>query len=369
MPLRRHTSPVCSAALVLALVASVLGALTAQAAPPPRPRPMDTVSGGATTNPLADGPWGAMGSHREVVRAWMGASGERRHLLGKIAGQPRMVWFGHWEPSPGAKVRRYIDEAQAGDPDTYVHLVLFHLFPRELGARHSPLSGREQQRFRAFYRDVAGAIGSSRVIVNLEPDMPIAAYQSPDPGVRLGLARYAARLLGELPNAHVYLDSGSGDWLSVGESAAMLRSAGVEYVNGFALGATHYTKLSTEVEYAADVSEALAGMGIPGKRAIIDTADNTPGYTWLEHRAARPGGDFDNAPLCGTSLSGVCVTLGIPPTHDVANPRWPLSESQRSLALRYVDGYTWFGRPWLYRQASPYQEDRALQVARTTPWQ
>jgi endoglucanase len=63
-----------------------------------------------------------------------------------------------------------------------------------------------------------------------------------------------------------------------------------------------------------------------------------------------------------------CVTLGIPPTVRVAADRWRLSERVRDLAAEHVDGFVWFGRPWLYRQADPFVMKRALTMARTTPW-
>jgi hypothetical protein len=62
------------------------------------------------------------------------------------------------------------------------------------------------------------------------------------------------------------------------------------------------------------------------------------------------------------------VTLGIPPTTDVGNPKWGLSAPNRKLARRYVDAYMWFGRPWLYRQADPFLTKRAVQLARTSPY-
>jgi hypothetical protein len=40
----------------------------------------------------------------------------------------------------------------------------------------------------------------------------------------------------------------------------------------------------------------------------------------------------------------------------------------RELAAEHVDGFVWFGRPWLYRQADPFVMKRALTMARTTPW-
>jgi hypothetical protein len=62
------------------------------------------------------------------------------------------------------------------------------------------------------------------------------------------------------------------------------------------------------------------------------------------------------------------VTLGIPPTADVANPAWGLSEKVAAAAATYVDGYLWFGRPWLYNQGEGWDLDRALKLARTTPY-
>ena len=45
-----------------------------------------------------------------------------------------------------------------------------------------------------------------------------------------------------------------------------------------------------------------------------------------------------------------------------------LNSHDRRLAARYVDAYLWFGRPWLYNQAAPFVLDRALTLARTTPY-
>ena len=40
----------------------------------------------------------------------------------------------------------------------------------------------------------------------------------------------------------------------------------------------------------------------------------------------------------------------------------------RARARAHIDGYLWFGRPWLYNQAAPFLLDRALELARTTPY-
>ena len=62
------------------------------------------------------------------------------------------------------------------------------------------------------------------------------------------------------------------------------------------------------------------------------------------------------------------MTLGIPPTTDVANRRWQLPASVRRLAARYEDADLWIGRPWLYNQNDPFELARSLALARTSPF-
>ena len=112
----------------------------------------------------------------------------------------------------------------------------------------------------------------------------------------------------------------------------------------------------------------MAAAGLPVKRAVIDTADNARGFTWLQYWAAHPRGDFDDAETCRDSDDRRCVTLGVPPTTDVGSAAWGLDSGSRAVAVEHVDAYLWFGRPWLHRQASPFKLRRTLQVARTSPY-
>lgn len=118
------------------------------------------------------------------------------------------------------------------------------------------------------------------------------------------------------------------------------------------------------------IIDALRRDGIDGKKFVIDTADNGRPFTWLQHRSEHPGDDFDNAITCRSVSDSTCDTLGVPPTTDLAGQAGlGLTAQQRVDALRNVDAYLWFGRPWLVRQASPFSLSRSLQVARTTPFQ
>lgn len=148
----------------------------------------------------------------------------------------------------------------------------------------------------------------------------------------------------------------------------MLLRAGIAHVRGFALGATHYDSTAANIRYGAELVRELEEAGVPGRHFVVDTADNGRPFTWTEYRTKHPRGDFDNAEVCRTRQERRCVTLGIPPTTAVARPRWGLPEDARDLALRHVDGYLWFGRPWLVRQAAPFSLQRTLGIARTTPY-
>jgi endoglucanase len=318
-------------------------------------------------NPLAGGTWGVYtGSADGVYPAYQRATGTDKALLAKIALRPRVRWFGGWMTAEdaAAKLRDYIRSTQAGNPDVLVQLAIFRLWPRGEGAKDKPLTTADQDAYRHWVDAAAQAIGDARVAMVLEPDLAVAlgGWQ---PQVREQLTAYAAHVFGQLPRTSVYIDASDSDWLTVPRAADLLLHSGIADVRGFALGATHYSGTAANVAYGREVVAALAAAGVPGKHFVVDTADNGRPFTWLQYRAAHPHGDFDNAKACRTRAQERCDTLGIPPTWQVASG---LPGSLQPAAQTLVDGYLWFGRPWLYRQSSPFVRKRALQVARTTPY-
>jgi endoglucanase len=345
-----------AAVLVLVLTAAFAPRRPADAAVAPRAATASTTTT-TSTSPLA-GPWGRYLTRTdEPYNAYLHASGTNRALLAKIALRARVRWFGQWIPTSqiGPKVAHYISVSQAGDRDKLVQLAVFRLWP-DGGepARMNPLSAATQEDYRAWTRAMARAIGSSRVAVVLEPDLPMA-LKGWRPDVRLALTRYAAQVYAALPRTTVYIDAGDADWLHVDDAVRMLRSAGVAYARGFSLGATHYWSVGAQIGYARSVVAGLAAAGVSGRHVVIDTADNGRPFTWPQYWAKHPHGDFDNAEPCRTTTETRCDALGHPPTWATADPS-------------LVDAYLWFGRPWLYRQASPFTLSRALQVARTSPY-
>jgi hypothetical protein len=351
------------------LVRLVLGAITLAvvgiAASPSAP-----TSAAPSGSPLANGPWTPfVASFDPVDQAYNAATGTNKALLAKIALRPRVIWMTSQTQNGDAEktVQDRISEFQQGNPAAYTQLALFGLYPKGESHRSDPISAAQQAKYKTWIDEIAAGIGSSRVILILEPDLGVA-WGGWHPAVRFGLAAYAAKELGALPNTHVYIDGSDADWLKPAKAVTMLRESGIAYADGIALGATHYSSTAGNIVYGAGLIRRLAAGHITGKHLVIDTADNGRPFTTRQFKKRHRHLAIGNANVCTSRTSTKCVTLGIPPTTDVSSKRWGFSAGTRSLAASYVDGFLWFGRPWLYAQSYPFELSRALQVARTSPY-
>jgi hypothetical protein len=322
-------------------------------------------------NPLANRPWGNYyGDGDQAWSPYESSTGETRALLGKIIRQPRSKWFGSWIPDGEieGKVRDYIANAQAGDPDALVQLATFRMKPWEHDACRSVPSAAQAAGYRAWTDALARGIGDSPVAITLQADGPFALCAPGGSPAYSTLVRYSAQVLGSLPNAAVYIDAGAEDWLQgdPDEALRLLIPAGVEYVRGFSMNNTHYNSTELEVAFGAEVVEALAARGIEDKHFVVNTSSNGKPFPGSAYSGK---GHFDNADLCRSVDDTTCVTLGIPPTTEVADPAWGMSEENRRKAAMYADAFMWIGRPWLFMQADPFDMQRALQLVRTWPYE
>ncbi|MGZ4307023.1 MAG: glycoside hydrolase family 6 protein [Solirubrobacteraceae bacterium] len=349
---------VAVAACALLLVAPVASAGVANAG----------LAGASSSDPIAGLPWGNYsGPLDEVFPAYRAASGEDRRLLGLIALRPRVRWFGAWYPDASAQriAREYIANVTGGRDDVLAQMAVFRVDPWEGAACLRLPTARQQVSYRRWIDAFAAGIGTSRVALILQPDLPFAACVPHHSRLPLELVSYAARRFAALPHTTVYLDAGAGDWSTVSRAVSMLRGGGVRYLRGFALNATHYDSTPSEVRFGARVVAELARAGIPDRHFVINTAQNGRPFTYQQYH---PRSTFDNASVCHSRLASRCVTLGIPPTTDVASPKWHLSRGVRRIAARSVDAYLWLGRPWLINQNDPFDLQRSLALARTTPF-
>ncbi len=371
---RRHVKKALLKSLVLPLAlaaAAVVQPVVSTTAAAPTTAVAAQAAEPTTDNPFADRPWGVyLGPGDQTWAPYVSSTGTVHDLLGRIALQPKAKWFGAWIPESQieSKVRGYIASSleQAGDPNALVQLTDFRLKPWEHQAcKRLPTAG-EIASYKRWTDNFAAGMGDAHVAVVLQPDGPFALCAPHHSRVLSHLIRYAARRLAEHPNTSVYIEAGAADWLRSNpvRAARILVPAGIAEVRGFALNGTHYDSTAKEIAFGTSVVRELARRGIPDKHFVINTSSNGKpfdGYTYK-------GANFDNARVCRSKADTVCVTLGIPPTADVANPSWGLSATNRIRAARHVDAYLWFGRPWLYMQADPFVLKRALALVRTTPF-
>jgi len=336
--------------------------------PPVYPPTLRTPYIGTPANPLVR-PWGVYQGPAEMPwDPYLAAPPEHQALLDKIVQRPKATWFGHWQPDDDVaeRVRKYIDLTTGGDPEVLVQVTIFRMVPWEREACRRLPTAAEQASYKKWMDGFAEGVGDTHMAIIMQPDAPFALCAPGGSKIYQKLIRYGVRRLSQQPNTSVYIEVGAADWLrsKTKEALRILLPEGIRYARGFALNGTHYDSTARQVRFSAKISQALAARGITDKYAVINTAENGrpfKGYTYK-------GPNFDNARVCKSLQDRRCVTLGIPPTVDVANPAWGLSASDAALATQYVDAYIWFGRPWLYNQAAPFVMSRALTLAQTTPF-
>jgi len=325
-------------------------------------------------NPLWGRPWGVYKGLADASWApYAAATGVNRELLAKIALRPKATWFGDWISNAdiATRVRQYIAVSQGGNPNSLVQISVFRMVPWEDAACHRLPTAAEQASYKQWTDRFASAVGATHMAIILQPDGPFALCAPGKSLIPSQLIAYSARVFSALPNTSVYIDAGAADWpAAVGQGGVdaavrFLIPGGIQYARGIAMNSTHYSSVTNEVARGAAIVRALAARGIPDKKVVISTSSNGHPFVFGNYT----GPDPDNAFVCASATDNrTCVKLGIPPTPDVANPRWGLSAATNQLARTYVDGYLWFGRPWLYRQNFPFDMARALQLGRTSPY-
>jgi endoglucanase len=321
------------------------------------------IPGAPGSNPLQGLQWGIYtGPIDGIWPAYEAASGRQQTLLARIALRPRMTWFGAWISDGGAEAtaQQYIADQTGGNPDALAQIAIFRVTPWENAACSHPPSAAQQQSYRNWVDNFAAGIGSSRVALVLEPDLPFALCAPSHGKVALRLVWYSAKVFGALPHTSVYIDVGAADWPTVRQAVSLLRRSGIAYVRGFALNATHYDSNASEVRFGGQVSKALARAGVGGKHFVVNTAENgVPWKYWQYH------GNHANPRVCRVKPDWPCMTLGVPPTTNVTSY---LRGSARRVAARLCDAFLWIGRPWLHNGAAPFVLPQALALARSTPY-
>lgn len=318
------------------------------------------------------GTWGAYQGPADMAwSAYNRAGKTRKAELQWFIDQPRAGWMGAWIPDNqiADKTRKYIELSQNGNPDALVQLTIFRMDPWYTASKTKVPTKKQRASYKRWIRASAAAIGDTPTALMLQPDSTFLRTV-PKFKVSAGLIRFAAKQYGALPNTRVYLETGGWDWPAPGqggvkEAVRLLAAMGMKHADGVVTNTTHYNRTEWDVQRIADISRAFAARGLPGRKGIVNTSSNGNGFEFGRYN----GPDGDHARVCKKpGQQGMCVTLGIPPTTDVANPAWGLDATTRELASQYVDAYMWVGRPWLKRQNSPFMMKRTRHLIKSSPY-
>jgi endoglucanase len=271
----------------------------------------------------------------------------RADLVWKIAREPKAVWVGRFtSPNFNVKVRRIFDNAHAQGAVP----ILTVLRAQSTGCSPTYDGGgrAEDARTRAWYDDLARAIGGDRVVIAFEPDSlgTIDCHARSRRAARYRLLRYGIDALSRNPNATIYIEAGASDWEGASRMAKKLRMVGIAKVRGFMLNATHYDWTRANIQYGVKLSRLVGG-----KHFIVNTAENGRGPIHKRLPNGRRLTVWCNPPNRG---------LGPAPTTNTSNPR--------------ADAYLWVNRPG-YAQSCQHRPiawylPRALSYAKyATSWE
>jgi len=229
----------------------------------------------------------------------------------KIAKYSQALWLGEWNSNVYRKVKWTVDQSSAkGEVPTFV---LYNVPGRDCG-QHSKGGLKDKESYQRWVRKVAAGIGDRSAIIILEPDAlglleKENCLTKEQQAERVFLLHDAIKVLRQNPKTIVYLDGGHSRWHPVEEQARLLKMAGVEDANGFALNTSNYRGMDELLPFGKKLSALLGGAHF-----VIDTSRNGAGPY---------GTEWCNPP--GRKL-------GLPPTTDTDDPN-------------IIDAYLWLKRP------------------------
>jgi endoglucanase len=204
--------------------------------------------------------------HKEAIRQALQLLRQHRVrdalLIGALEATPKAVWVTKGTPDDARAAVRDTIRGAARQHAVPV-LVAYNIPGRDCGGL-SAGGALTTADYEAWIDGFAKGIGNSRAIVILEPDglglLPSncgAGYPFTD-AQRYEELNYAVDRLGQGASTSVYLDGTHSAWLSVGDIALRLATAGVQRATGFFTNVSNYRLLDYERTYATWISKCIA---------------------------------------------------------------------------------------------------------------
>ncbi|MGQ5260984.1 glycoside hydrolase family 6 protein [Micromonospora sp. ZYX-F-536] len=275
-----------------------------------------------------------------VVR-WVAANpGDSRTAVirDKIASQPQARWFANFNPSTvQSEVSEFVGAANAAQQLPV--LAVYEITNRDCGGA-SAGGAPDLNQYQTWVSNFARGLGNQTVLIILETDSLAlqTCLSSAELNARNQAITTATRTIKSAnPNAKVYLDGGHSTWNSAGETANRLRAAGVQYADGFFTNVSNFNSTSGEANFGRSVISALAGMGIAGKRQVIDTSRNggASGDWCGDDNTDRRIGQY---PTTNTGDANIDAYLWVKPPGEADGCRYTAGSFQPDLAYSLANG-------------------------------
>lgn len=226
--------------------------------------------------------------------------------LSVIADAPGERRFWYWnEPNPENLVANYLEYTQLSQPDSTAMLTTYSLVHGHCTGSWSD-SPAFVNSYRNWINHLAEGIGNFRVVMFFEIDALITKGCLSPHGLHVRLVdelRWAIRRLEQDPHVVLYLDAGAADAIGWRTTVDMLRTAGVQYAQGFSLNATHFDWTTTELYYGQRIAKALGGVHF-----VINTGGNGRGPLVPANRAKHGNEVLCNPP--GRGLGPLSTNTG-----------------------------------------------------------
>ena len=289
-------------------------------------------------------------------------------LLATIALRPKAKWYGDFVPR---RLDPLVGAAATSSPPRAA-IRASSSRSRSSGCgrgRARRASGRstlaEKRSYKRWIDELAAGIGDTPMLVVMQPDMPFL-WCAPDKVSKSRLLTYAAKTLSALSRTSVYIDAGAADWCENAKGAdparcaGLLKRTGIRYARGFALDSTHYTGPADNIAHGVKIVTLLKRAGLRHEALHHRHRQERTSDQVERHDPGHQGRPEGQRPRLhdGRHRPGASPSASRRPSAS-RHPKWGLPDAQRALAKRYVDGFVWFGRPWLYNQANPFVLSRA----------
>lgn len=201
-----------------------------------------------------------------------------------LASVPSAIWLLP-EVHPTGSIAAFVNgiETDAAMKGQMPVFVVYGIPSRDCGSFSA--GGTSDAEYGEWVSQIAEGIGDRKTVLIVEPD---SLAQSPSCGTQAAAAAFLNDAIQRLaaPSVDIYLDGGHSHWLPAEEQAALLTSAGVGQVRGFATNVSNYNTTAEEQEYG-DRLAALLG----GAHFVIDTSRNGNGSNgeWCNPRGRAIG--------------------------------------------------------------------------------